>query len=85
VNCTPEPELENKHPGPYRIIRTIGTYAYELVIPATIQKHQTFSVSLLYAAAEDPLPSQVTPPPLPVIVEGEEEWEVEEILDSWRM
>jgi glycosylphosphatidylinositol phospholipase D len=27
----------------------------------------------------------VTPPPLPVIVEGEEEWEVEEILDSRRM
>jgi len=27
----------------------------------------------------------VTPPPLPVIVEGEEEWEVEEILDSRRI
>jgi len=36
-------------------------------------------------AAEDPLPGQVMPPPLPVIVEGEEEWEVEEILDSRRM
>jgi len=27
----------------------------------------------------------VTPPPLPVIVEGEEELEVEKILDSRRM
>jgi hypothetical protein len=27
----------------------------------------------------------VTPPPLLVIVEGEEEWEVEEILDSRRI
>jgi len=27
----------------------------------------------------------VTPPPLPVIVKGEEEWEVEEILDSRRI
>jgi len=31
------------------------------------------------------LPSQITPPPLPVIVEEEEEWEVEEILDSRRI
>jgi transposase InsO family protein len=81
----PSRKLENKHHGPYRVIRTIGTHAYELDIPATIQKHRTFPVSLLHAAAEDPLPGQVTPPPLPVIVEGEEEWEVEEILDSRRI
>jgi len=80
----PSRKLENKHHGPYRIVRTIGTHAYELDIPATIQKHRTFPVSLLHTAADDPLPGQVTPPPLPVIVEGEEEWEVEEILDSRR-
>jgi len=37
---------------------------------------------LLHAAADDPIPGQIIPPPLPVIVEGEEEWEVEEVLDS---
>jgi len=80
----PSRKLENKHHGPYRVVRTIGTHAYELDIPATIHKHQTFPVSLLHAAADDPLPGQVVPPPLPVMVEGEEEWEVEEILDSRR-
>jgi len=80
----PSRKLENKHHGPYPVVRTIGTHAYELDIPATIQKHGTFPVSLLHAAADDPLLGQVNPPPLPVIVEGEEEWEVEEILNSRR-
>jgi len=80
----PSRKLENKHHGLYFMVRTIRTHAYELDIPATIQKHRTISVSLRHAAADNPLPGQVVPPPLPVIVEGEEEWEVEEILDSRR-
>jgi len=80
----PSRKLENKHHGPYHIARTIGMHAYELDMLATIQKHRTFPVSLLHAAADDPLHGQVVPPPLPVIIEGEEEWEVEEILDSRR-
>jgi len=35
----PSRKLENKHHGPYRVIRTIGTHAYELDIPAIISKH----------------------------------------------
>jgi len=81
----PSRKLENKHHGPYRVIRAIGTHAYELDIPNTIQKHRTFPVSLLHAAADDLIPGQIIPLPLPVIVEGEEEWEVEEVLDSWRI
>jgi len=76
---------DNKHHGPYRVIRAIGTHAYELDIPNAIQKHRTFPVSLLHAAADDPIPGQVIPTPLPVIVEGEEEWEVEEVLHSRRI
>jgi len=52
----PSWKLQNKHNGPYHILRTIGTHAYELDISATIRKHRTFPVSLLQAAAEDPLP-----------------------------
>jgi len=33
----------------------------------------------------DPTPGQIIPLPLPVIVEGEEEWEVEEVFDSRRI
>ena len=37
---------------------------------------------MLHAAADDLIPGQIIPLPLPVIVEGEEEWEVKEVLDS---
>ena len=81
----PSRKLKNKHHEPYRVIRAIGTHAYELDIPNAIQKHRTFPVSLLHADADDPIPGQIIPPPLPVIVEGEEEWEVEEVLYSQRI
>jgi len=45
--------------------------------------HPVFNVVKLTPAPEDPFPGRKLPPsPPPVIVEGEEEWEVEEILDS---
>lgn len=44
--------------------------------------HPVFNVHLLRPAAEDPLPGQAQPPSPPVEVEGLEEWEVEDIVDS---
>ncbi|KAG0155927.1 hypothetical protein PDIDSM_3100 [Penicillium digitatum] len=44
--------------------------------------HPVFNVSLLQPAATNPVNGQVTEPAPPVEVEGLEEWEVEDILDS---
>jgi len=45
--------------------------------------HPVFNVVKLSLAPPDPIPGQWTSlPPLPEIVDGEEEWMVEEILDS---
>lgn len=44
--------------------------------------HLVFNVHLLRPAAEVPPPGQVQAPPPPVEVEGLEEWEVEDIIDS---
>jgi hypothetical protein len=44
--------------------------------------HLVFHVSLLDPVHQDPLPGQVIPAPEPVIVEGEPEYEVQEVLTS---
>ena len=47
--------------------------------------HPVFHVSLLDPYTPDPIPGRSQPPPLPVITaEGEEEYEVNEILKSRR-
>ena len=45
--------------------------------------HPVFNVVKLSLAPLEPIPGcQTSPPPLLEIVDGEEEWVVEEILDS---
>ena len=68
--------------GPYEVIESIGANAVRLCLPATVQIHSVFHVSLLEHAANDSYPGQIAPTPPPVIIDGEEEWEVETIMDS---
>ena len=46
--------------------------------------HPVFHVSLLEPSSSDPLPGQVQPPSPPTIIEEEEFWDFQEILDSRR-
>ena len=66
----------------YELIESIGASAACLCLPATVQIHPVFHVSLLEHATDDPYLGPVAPPPPAVIVDGEEEWEVETIMDS---
>ena len=45
--------------------------------------HPVFNVNLLRPASESHLPGQRQPPPPPVEVEGIEQFEVEEVVDSY--
>ena len=78
----PSPKLDHRRLGPYEVIESVGPSAVHLRLPNTVRLHPVFHVSLVEHAASDPLPGQHSPPPPAVIVDGEEEWEVERILDS---
>jgi hypothetical protein len=78
----PSRKLDNKRYGPFHIVKEVGKYAYQLELPPTMDTHPMFHVSLLEPVRNDPLPGQGMPAPEPIIVEGEPEYEVEEVLDS---
>ncbi|KAI1676228.1 reverse transcriptase [Pyrenophora tritici-repentis] len=78
----PQKKLDWKFLGPYRISKIISPYVYRLDLPATMRIHPVFHVNLLRPASIDPLPGQQQDPPPPVEIDGVEEWEVEDVLDS---
>jgi hypothetical protein len=82
--CTNRPsrKLNNRRHGPFTVIKEVRKYAYQLDLPATMDVHPVFHVSLLEPTQGDPLPGQYLPPPEPVVVDGELEYEVEEVVDS---
>jgi hypothetical protein len=76
--------LDYKLIGPYTILEKVGSRAYKLDLPPSVQLHPVFHISLLEPAEPDsgPIPGHIQPPPPPVIINNEEEWELEEVVDS---
>lgn len=81
----PTRKLGPRYEGPFPIDGKVGSHAYRLRLPKAMKIHPVFHVSLLKPAWDDhlpPLPGQQIDPPQPVIIDEEEEWLVDEILDS---
>src|SRR5712672_302009 len=76
------PKLSPKRYGPFRVVAKISPMAYKLQIPATWQIHDVFHASLLTPYKETVEHGKNFLEPPPDIIEGEEEWEVEQILDK---
>jgi hypothetical protein len=78
----PSVKLTERYSGPFEILEKVSSHAYRIKLPLLwANVHPVFNVSKLFPYHEDKEnPNFVRPPP--DIVEGEPEWEVEEILDS---
>jgi hypothetical protein len=78
----PSKKLDYRRLGPFKIIQKIGKVAYKLDLPSSMKIHNVFHVSLLEPTIKNKFQGRTQEPPPPVDIEGEEEFEVEEILDS---
>ena len=78
-------KLDHKRIGPFKIIQKVGTHAFKLDLPESMKIHPVFNAALLtpkeIKGLEDIENRKIEPAP-PVIVNGFEEYEVDEILDS---
>ena len=76
----PSKKLSHKAIGPFRIEKCVGKQAYRLTLPDTYRIHPVFHVSLLepYKRGQN---SDIPKYPPPDLINDEEEWEVEQILD----
>ncbi len=79
-------KLSPRYVGPFQISRQITPVSYRLALPAEYRISPTFHVSLLKPAGgprgemdQDEVADESTPP---LIVDGEEAYQVREILDS---
>jgi hypothetical protein len=83
----PSKKLSHLRLGPFKILDRVSSIAYKLDLPKSMSKlHPVFNVVKLTPVGQDPIPGRhPEPPPDPVIVDGELEYEVEEVLNSrWR-
>lgn len=77
----PNKKLDNQQAGPFPIVEKIGN-SFKLDLPESMKVHPVISPDKLRKAApaETSLPGQYDDPSPAIDIEGENEWEVDEIL-----
>ena len=78
----PSSKLDVRRLGPFIIIGQVGTSAFRLDLPPSMQIHDVFHVSLLEPHVPKPFPGRVVAPLLDIHVENIPEFEVQSVLDS---
>ena len=74
-------KLTERFVGPYRIKKIVSSNTVELELPSTIKIHLVVNVSRIQRYVGQ-VEGQRKEQPALVVIEGEEEWEVERILNK---
>jgi len=74
-------KLTERFVGPYKIKEIISLNTVKLELPSTVRIHPVVNVSRIRKYVEQ-VEGQKKKQPAPVIIKGEEEWEVERILNK---
>ena len=77
----PSVKLDLQVAGPFKILEKVG-HSYRLELPVHMYIHNVLHVDRLRKAPMNPLEGQDQEPQPPIEVDGQQEWEVQEILAS---
>ena len=82
----PSPKLNHKRLGPFLVEEKIGSSSYRLKLPVSWNRvHPVFNEVLLSPYHTPSYDSQIPPPPpQPIIVDDYPEYDVEEVLATWK-
>ena len=79
----PSKKLAEKFLGPFEIIAHHGTYSFTLRLPDHMRSiHPVFHASMLESTLPNTIPNQVQPLPAPVVIDGEPEFKISDVLGS---
>jgi hypothetical protein len=80
----PTTKLAPRRHGPFKIIQVMSTVNYRLELPTQWSIHPVFHIDLLTPYRETTMHGPNFTRPAPELIDGEEEYSVERILDSQR-
>ena len=80
IKTTYHKKIGLKREGPFKIMKVIGPVTYQLKLPMTWKIHNVFHTTLLRQYKETEVYGANYPKPPPELIEGEEVYEVKNIL-----
>ena len=72
-------KLAPRYVGPFEILKAVGVRAFKLKLPEHVRMHNVFHVSAIKPYHTD---GPYQPPPLPELIDGDPEWEVDFIENT---